>query len=405
MKYLRWAGWLCAMGLLSACETTGPQVNENAAAGSLACRVGPESATRSVPVQAWRGREASLQGYTTQKICQRLEQVSQQLQSQGVSLRFELMGAVQEQPTLGQANNAAMQTAVTGANGHLQGHLALVVVDTITQCGGASGLILGCTPQIGWPLVYLMGHRTGTPEWVIWAHEMGHTVGLGHPDSQFSPTTFPQRIMTYMPMPQSTTLVPPEPEYFPGMGLVAGGGGAASGAAVGTKPEATEPAPLQAVAVQDLIPFVLRTGQHGLPLAALAHLDDAALLTLRVLLEPPAGIDNALLARMTEAVRINALVPLAELGRNDAQAYVRGYLLRQTGSAHQNVRRYGLWALGRGQLRHPTPETRVFLENASEPGFWCAGQSKDSADCAALASAAQEALREFADPKRKPTKP
>jgi hypothetical protein len=158
------------------------------------------------------------------------------------------------------------------------------------------------------------------------------------------------------------------------------------------------------VTVQELIPFVLRAGQHGLPLAPLEHLNDAALLTLRVLLEPAASTDSALLARMSEAVRINALVPLAELGRDDAQAFVRDYLMRQTGSAHQNVRRYGLWALGRGQLRHPTEATRLFLQQASEAGFWCADPNKDSANCTALANAAQEARREFADPKQQPTK-
>jgi hypothetical protein len=116
------------------------------------------------------------------------------------------------------------------------------------------------------------------------------------------------------------------------------------------------------------------------------------LLNLRVLLEPSAAIDNPLISRISQAMRINALVPLAELGRDRAQAYVRDYLRSQTGMANQNLRRYGLWALGRGQLRHPTDDTRIFLQRATQVGFWCADQATKAADCVASAQAAQEAL-------------
>jgi hypothetical protein len=91
-------------------------------------------------------------------------------------------------------------------------------------------------------------------------------------------------------------------------------------------------------------------------------------------------------------LRINALVPLAELGREQAQAYVRSYLLRQSDAASVDVRRYGLWALGRGQLRHPTPATREFLQQAGEPDFWCASPRGAAADCRALALAARKAM-------------
>jgi hypothetical protein len=146
------------------------------------------------------------------------------------------------------------------------------------------------------------------------------------------------------------------------------------------------------VGAQELVAFILKVGQHGVPLQALAHLDDAALLNLRVLLEPSAAIDNPLISRISQAMRINALVPLAELGRDRAQAYVRDYLRSQTGMANQNLRRYGLWALGRGQLRHPTDDTRIFLQRATQVGFWCADQATKAADCVASAQAAQEAL-------------
>jgi hypothetical protein len=102
--------------------------------------------------------------------------------------------------------------------------------------------------------------------------------------------------------------------------------------------------------------------------------------------------ENGLLKQLTKRLVERALVPLAELGRDQAQAYVRDYLRSQTGMANQNLRRYGLWALGRGQLRHPTDDTIIFLQRATQVGFWCADQATKAADCVASAQAAQEAL-------------
>ena len=145
------------------------------------------------------------------------------------------------------------------------------------------------------------------------------------------------------------------------------------------------------VIVATVVAYVLGAGQHGLALQPLEHLDDEALLRLRLLLEPALQIEQPLLQRLSVPLRINALVALAELGREQAQAYVRGYLLRQAHSSNLDVRRYGLWALGRGQLRHPHPATRDFLRQAVEPAFWCAAGQATSADCQALAQAARKA--------------
>ena len=388
MKKGLWSG-LAAMAcvLLTGCESTGPQVREDAPPGVLACSVGPSGQAHTVRLEVWRGREADLSKYSVAHVCRLLDEVSRGLQAQGAPVRFEVSGTVQVHPDLGRANNISMQQAVTAQDGLMR----LAIVDAIDVCGGTVGYILGCTPRIGRPLVYVKSHdrlNDVAPEWVIWSHELGHTVGLPHPDNAFSERTYPERIMTYMPQPESSSLVEPEPTRFGQLGayVTGSGGGGASGAAV-AGPEMDRP-----VGAQELVAFILKAGQHGVPLQALAHLDDAALLNLRVLLEPSAAIDNPLLYRISQAMRINALVPLAELGRDRAQAYVRDYLRSQTGMANQNLRRYGLWALGRGQLRHPTDDTRIFLQRATQVGFWCADQATKAADCVASAQAAQEAL-------------
>lgn len=378
-----WAAWVCV--LLAGCETTGPQVREDAPPGVVACSVGPSGQAHTVRLEVWRGREAGLSKYGVAHVCRRLDEVSRGLQAQGAPVRFEVTGTVQVHPDLGQANNFSMQQAVTAQDGLMR----LAIVDAIDVCGGTVGYILGCTPRVGRPLVYVKSHdrfNDVAPEWVIWAHELGHTVGLPHPDNPFSGSTYPERIMTYMPQSESSSLVEPEPAHFGWLGSSVNGHGGGAGAAVAA-PLADRP-----VAAQDLVAFILKVGQHGVPLQALAHLDDAALLNLSILLEPSAAIDNPWLSRISQAVRINALVPLAELGRDRAQKYVRDYLVTQKGAANQNLRRYGLWALGRGQLRHPNNDTRIFLQEATQAGFWCSDRATQDADCVASAQAAQEAL-------------
>ena len=377
--------FLSAVVLLG-CEGTGTKVNESAGPGTPVCSVGISAAQRTVAVEVWRGQEGSLSGYSTQRVCDRLDQVSRELHGQGASVRFELMGGVKTHASLGVADNAAMVSAVPRQAGRLQ----MVLVDAIAQCGSTQvplgGFIRGCAIAMGQPLIFLNRQLFGDtlPDWVVWAHEMGHAVGLKHPDD-VRPPTYPQRIMTYMALPESTTLTAQEAPAFAQLGLAAGGAG--SGAAVGVLLENPPP-----VAASELIAFVLNAGQHGLPLQALAHLRDEDLLRLRLLLEPVSQVDSALLQQLSVPLRINALVPLAELGREQAQAYVRSYLLRQSDAASVDVRRYGLWALGRGQLRHPTPATREFLQQAGEPDFWCASPRGTATDCRALALAARKAM-------------
>lgn len=380
-KLVRWI-LCCGMCVfMVGCNTLAPQVLEDASPGTVACSVGDSAARRVIQVQVWRGRESGLSHYGMARVCQRLQEVSQQLMSQGVSLRFEVLGSVQIHDGLGRANNAAMQTVQATA-----GQLKLVIVDAIAQCGGTAGYILGCTPQLGRPVIFAKKHDAlydSTPEWVIWAHEMGHASALYHPDAPGT-STVPDRIMTYMPLPQSTVLADYEAVNFAQLGSIVTVRRMHAAQGVMRGPD-------MRLAPEALVALIQEAGQHGVDLAQLTHLDDAALLRLRTLLDPGAG--GA--APMTGLpVRTNALVLLAELGQRDAQAYVRQYLRRQTGAETLNLRLYGLEALGRGQQRHRTEETMAFLAQASQAPFWCESTQQSAQDCAALAESAREALRE-----------
>lgn len=373
----------CAVALLAACNSN-PKVDEAAAPGTVACRVGDESALRAIQVEVWRGREDGLSAYDTTRVCQQLQEVSRQLLPQGVRLRFEVMGAVQTHTGLGRANNATMQS-ITASDGRLR----LVIVDAVAQCGDAAGYILGCTPQLGRPLIYAKRHdpfNDRAPEWVIWAHEMGHAVALYHPDAP-GMSTVPERIMTYMPLPQSRVLVSHESANFAQLGSVISP--PRMQAALGQPP-----GPAARIAPEQLLPLVQGAGPHGVPLGPLVHLGDAALLSLGVLLEDSASAGGTASSDPGWPVRINALVLMAELGGDGAQAHVRQYLTRQVGPDNLDIRLYGLSALGRGQRRHPTQASLAFLQQATEAGFWCADARRSAGDCAALADAASEALRD-----------
>jgi hypothetical protein len=380
-KLSRWILWSSVGVAIVGCNSMGPKVVEDAAPGTVACSVGDSAASRVIQVQVWRGRESGLSSYGVARVCQRLHEVGQQLLSQGVRLRFEVVGTVQTHSGLGRANNAAMQTVQATA-----GQLKLVIVDAIAQCGDAAGYILGCTPQLGRPVLYVKKHDAffdPTPEWIIWAHEMGHAAALFHPDAPGTDTV-PERIMTYMPLPQSTVLANDEAAHFAQLGAIVSTRRmhAAQGLRVG---------PETRLAPEALVALVQEAGPHGVDLAQLSHLDDAALLRLSTLLDSGAG---GTAPRASLPVRTNALVLLAELGKQDAQAYVRQYLRRQTGAESLSLRQYGLEALGRGQQRHRNEETLAFLTQASDEKFWCASAQSSAQDCTALAESARDALRD-----------
>lgn len=381
VKLFRWILWSSVGVAIVGCNSTAPKVVDDAAPGAVACSVGDSAASRVIQVQVWRGRESGLSSYGVARVCQRLHEVGQQLLSQGVSLRFEVLGTVQTHSGLGRANNAAMQSVQATA-----GQLKLVIVDAIAQCGDTAGYILGCTPQLGRPVLYVKKHDVfydPAPEWVIWAHEMGHAAALFHPDAPGTDTV-PERIMTYMPLPQSTVLTNDEAVNFAQLGSIVSTRRmhAAQGLRVG---------PETRIAPEALVALVQEAGPHGVSLAQLSHLDDAALLRLTTLLDTGAA---GTAPRASLPVRTNALVLLAELGQQDAQAYVRQYLRRERGTETLSIRLYGLEALGRGQQRHRSEETMTFLAQASDEKYWSTSAQPSAQDCAALAESARDALRE-----------
>lgn len=366
---------------LSACQSPGPALFEPYDANQVMCTTGAGESTdttNAMATRVWRGDAPSLTGYGAAQICRRFTEISESLSPQGVTLRFALTGPVTVRSDLERADNTLMRAWPSRAD-----ELHVVVVDAIAQCGRTSGYILGCTPQLGRPVVFVKQHallQDWAPEWVIWAHELGHAAGLLHPDRQFQDPTFPHRLMTYMPTPDSTELVDAESERLAQLTQTDERDG--SGAAIG----GAWPHPRPAITAAQIVPFVLASGTHGVPIDALAHMDDTALLTLRVLLID-AGQIPALMA-----AQVNALVTIAELGGVQAQSYVRAALGPGGSIPGLQLRRYGLWALGRGQLRHPTEQTQAFLQQARSARFWCAQpEPTQSDDCLQLAKAAGQA--------------
>jgi hypothetical protein len=159
------------------------------------------------------------------------------------------------------------------------------------------------------------------PEWVIWAHEMGHAAALYHPDAP-GMVTVPERIMTYMPLPQSTVLADYESASFAQLGSIVNMPRmqAAMGSRQGSGGR---------INAEQLLPLVKEAGPHGVSLSQLTHLDDSALLTLGALLEPaPTAVNAAASQSPGLPVRINALVLLAELGKREAQVNSRPKIAR-----------------------------------------------------------------------------
>lgn len=399
-------GWVCLLFLvaLGGCQTTGPTAQEPLAPNQVACTVGDGSVANPIVTRVWRGSASSLDAYDSGQVCARLGEVGGSLQEQGARLLFGVTGPIAESPRFDRADNALMRTWPVPSN-----ELHLVIVDAIAQCGSTSGYILGCTPQLGRPVVFVKRHalfQDWAPEWVIWGHEMGHAAGLLHPDHQGQQPTYPTRLMTYMPTPESTQLTVPEPTRLTQLAQTTGMGGNA-GAAIGPDSAAAVGAALmtetqarvgaqQTITAAQLIPYILVTGTHGVPIQSLTHLDDNALLTLRVLLTGADALPGAL------RTQVNALVTIAELGGPQAQEYVRTALGPGGELTGLQLRRYGLWALGRGQQRHPTAATQAFLRQAQSPAFWCGAPAISARDCEQLAKASGQAWQDTGLAKTKP---
>ncbi len=435
------------------CQTTAPMVAQSIGPHDVACQVATPGNGAMARVRVAKGDSDSLSAESTAGACSTLQQVGEALQAQGSALGFEVIGPVRSQSEWNQVDNLAMRNAVLRQPE--PDSVQVVITERITQCGASVGYILGCTPASGRPFVFIKQHnilQDWAPEWVIWAHELGHAVGLTHPDGANVEPARPKRIMTYAPNPQSVELATQEPEAFVQMSRFRSGGPVAL-----TRAQSQQAAGA-AVAAADVLKYVSRGGAHGVNLDPLAQLSDAQLLPLRQMLAPGARLSallqgaqfspsevpalnqwlvasnddaawSSLVAQAAEeparesappssggldlslklkdllnwskrpqapdlvaVMQSNAIAVMGDLGGAQTVDAVMQALSRQEAVLPLDARHLGVAALGRNLARTQTPALAAFLGAASVPQFWCPTQSKPDADCVALSNSARMAL-------------
>jgi hypothetical protein len=438
---------------LSGCQTTGPSVAKDVGPHDIACQVAAPSNGAMARVRLSKGDASALEDESTASACATLSRVGQALQDQGSAMGFEVIGPMRTHAQWNQVDNLSMRQAVLAQPEPDSVHI--IITERITQCGASVGYILGCTPASGRPFVFVKRHQLlqdWAPEWVIWAHELGHAVGLTHPDGANIEPTLPQRVMTYAPTPQSVELDGHEPLAFAQMQRFRVGGPVAL-----TRAQAHEAAGA-AVAPERVLQFVSRAGAHGVNLQALSHLSDAQLLPLRRMLAPEATLDAllrdaplsaddvpalnqwmlasndeaswpALLAQagpdapspsvggvslglnlrqklgdwlglgraprpqdLVAVLQSNAIAVMGDLGGAQTLDAVMQALSRQEAVLSLDARHLGLAALGRNLARTRAPALAAFLGAASVPQFWCPQQNPPEAECLALSQSARQAL-------------
>ena len=102
-------------------------------------------------------------------------------------VRFVRNGAVQVLP----ANIPATIQTEADLLALLNAGSGVKVVQAIRWCGGPGGSIIGCAP-IGSPTVNVTAVRfTADQEGLIWVHEYGHNVGLGHRTDELRAVMYP----------------------------------------------------------------------------------------------------------------------------------------------------------------------------------------------------------------------
>lgn len=345
---VRWRVW-CAMLvalLLAACVTTDPLVV-----------AGEPLEFHTVKVQVYRAADDAVGHYNLDEVQAVLVGVRQTLQERGIDVVFDV------QPTIHVDENweDLYSQDILRLGGRFRGDpnkvLRIFITNKIWSCGSNSfetTVILGCTP-VGSPVVVVQGivdgasDNYGTTDRILWLHEMGHSVQLGHADNL-------RRVMTPAPQPSSTQLERYEVRQYGSLGeqlraqVVQG--------AVATPVRAPQPLRPQTV---DVVAEVRKAGLHGLDLGPIKHLSDVQLLPLRLLLG----------GGEITSTQANALGVLGQLGGVQSVDVVMDYVQQRPASSQRELKEVALIALAKNQNADVSAKATALVIQATRPSFWC----------------------------------
>lgn len=344
----RWRLW-CAVAmplLLTACETTESIVI-----------AGEPLKSHTVKVQVYRAADDAVSHYNLDEVQTVLVGVRQTLQERGIDVEFDV------QPTIHVDENweDLYSQDILRLGGHFRSDpikmLRIFITNKIWSCGSNSfetTVILGCTP-VGSPVVVVQGivdgasDNYGTTDRILWLHEMGHSVQLGHADNL-------QRVMTPAPQPTSTQLERYEVRQYGSLGeqlraqVVQG----AVAAPIRT------PQPLRPQTV-DVVAEVRKAGLHGLDLGPIKHLSDVQFLPLRLLLD----------GGETTSTQANALGVLGQLGGVQSVDVVMDYVQQRPASSRRELKEVAIIALAKNQNADVSGKATALVIQATRPSFWC----------------------------------
>lgn len=377
-KYLaRWRVWLVMAGvlLLGACAATEPI---DASSAPLDSHI--------VKVQVYRTADAAISHYNLDEVQAVLAGVRQTLRERGIDVVFDVQPRIDVDESWGDLYSQDILRMSGRFKTDPNKALRIFITNKIWTCGNNSyetTVILGCTP-VGSPVVVVQGivdgapDNYGTTDRILWLHEMGHSVQLGHADSW-------RRVMTPAPQPTSTQLERYEVRQYASLGEQLRAH-VVQGAVVAPMPAAQSMRPTAI----DVVAEVRKAGLHGLDLGPIKHLSDAQLLPLRQLL---AGGE-------TSSTQANALGVLGQLGGAQSVDVVLDYVQQRPASAQRDMKEATIIALAKNQNSDVSAKATALVIQATRPGFWC-GPDASSAEqkaCRRLARIGIGALAQSQQP-------
>lgn len=340
---------VCAMActlLLAACDTTDPLVV-----------TGEPLESHTVKVQVYRAADDAIGHYNLNEVQAVLGGVRQTLRERGIDVVFDV------QPTIHVDENweDLYSQDILRLGGRFRSDpnkvLRIFITNKIWSCGSNSfetTVILGCTP-VGSPVVVVQGivegasDNYGTTDRILWLHEMGHSVQLGHADNL-------RRVMTPAPQPTSTQLERYEVRQYGSLGeqlraqVVQGAVAAPIRAPESLRPHAV-----------DVVTEVRKAGLHGLDLGPIKHLSDVQLLPLRLLLD----------GGETTSTQANALGVLGQLGGVQSVGVVMDYVQQRPASSQRELKEVAIIAMAKNQNTDVSAKATALVIQATRPSFWC----------------------------------